>query len=649
MAEIITSKNPGHYPTGQTVTVTFPAGTRKAIVTTGDRPPVLTEILAYDTGPIPPGTTPQQRPFLAVTQDGKGNVVYDGGFPKFYNMRMCTDFEVDGNGTIIQMVFPAQRPSTRDQLTPSEQYLVNELNFIASVKKVGLGNRKILFVNNTYRGDIYNIYGSYYNPDPTHSASPGVNVYTAYGFRDTFDAVCTVGNWIPTYYDCTDAGGNINLSTEYLDQFAAVVVVTSWGVATATDTRMTEAFASNLAQYRRFGNGVAVIADHCGGNYTSLQDAIANVSEFGAGGTQLAKYYSAYFSGNVDRSPVSVGEIRRQIGGDHPLFAGMSDSELIHAGESESLVFPEDTSAYEVPIRPYTVNFNAAGTYRINVLVQLNDGTIITRNLRYVIISPSDINMVDYFNRGPGADGMTTYKQAIDYSILVNNISDELYGKIFVDNMLVGWFTTSTTGSKRVTSYSPLAGPSVPMIVKNGQRLKFIIQDPFEYEVNALINIPDSLPYWNACFSQATFLSKLKTHPYFSGVSNTNVVSDVTTFSDKVYSVSRSLGNYIYGQWWKVIGKGRPAFDTVQTYDPIRLKIYNNDTAWNTAKPTIGKVGDAVIVADTNTVYYWDDASISWIQHSYKADALFGTGRKAVNLVDNSNWIVNTTNTTKVT
>lgn len=41
-------------------------------------PPALSEYIAYDT------LTPA-NPFIAVTQDGAGNVVYDGGFPKLYN------------------------------------------------------------------------------------------------------------------------------------------------------------------------------------------------------------------------------------------------------------------------------------------------------------------------------------------------------------------------------------------------------------------------------------------------------------------------------------------------------------------------------------------------------------------------------------
>lgn len=646
MAEIIASKTPGHYPTGQSLTLTFPTGTRKVIITRDDRPPVLTEILAYDNGPITPippdpnnpGAS-VKRPFLAVTQDGKGNVVYDGGFPKFYNMQMCTSFEDPDH-----MTFPAQRPNTRAQLTPSSQYLLNELSFIASVKKVGLGNRKILFVNNTTRLMNYNLKGSHYNPDPTQAAT-GNNILVAFGFRDTFDAVCTVGNWIPTYYDMTDAGGDINLTTAYLDQFAAVVILASRECPNMNETGFSDQFALNVAQYRRFGNGVAIITDHCNDNYTSLSDALSRGAWFGAGANKITQYYMAFFSGNVDRSPISVGAIRAQSGGDHPLFAGMSDSDMIYAGGSESLTMPEDTTGIEVPTTPYTVSMNTAGTYRFNVLVQLNDGTIITRNLKYVVINPSDINILDAFGRGPGASGFTTYKQVIDYSIGQSTITDALYGQILLDSTPIGWFATSKATGNWVTSYSPLAGASVPLIVKNGQRLRFVTSDPFEYEVNALINIPDETPYYTSSASIATFITQMLSHPFYTGLTRAQMVSDITSFASKCYPLARSLGNFITGQWWKIIGKARPALAITQNLDPIRVKIYDTVAAWNTAKPTIGSVGDAVIISSTNAVYYWNDATLTWLSNPSNAATLFGTDRKAVNLVDNTNWIVQASST----
>lgn len=59
-------------------------------------PPSISKYVAYDQ------LTPP-NPFIAVTQDGRGNVVYDGGFPKFYN----SSAPVAGISASISMEFRA--------------------------------------------------------------------------------------------------------------------------------------------------------------------------------------------------------------------------------------------------------------------------------------------------------------------------------------------------------------------------------------------------------------------------------------------------------------------------------------------------------------------------------------------------------------
>lgn len=59
-------------------------------------PPSISKYVAYDNLNPP-------NPFIAVTQDGTGNVVYDGGFPKFYNSTAPTQ----GINASISMEFRA--------------------------------------------------------------------------------------------------------------------------------------------------------------------------------------------------------------------------------------------------------------------------------------------------------------------------------------------------------------------------------------------------------------------------------------------------------------------------------------------------------------------------------------------------------------
>jgi len=72
------TKEPGRYTSPQSIGWTVSDQVDFFAVSQGDLPAAISEYIAYDT------LTPP-NPFIAVTQDGTGNVVYDGGFPKFYN------------------------------------------------------------------------------------------------------------------------------------------------------------------------------------------------------------------------------------------------------------------------------------------------------------------------------------------------------------------------------------------------------------------------------------------------------------------------------------------------------------------------------------------------------------------------------------
>ncbi|QEM41958.1 hypothetical protein [Pseudomonas phage vB_PaeM_PS119XW] len=80
MAYANPDKQPGAYPSTQVVKWTFDSNvaTNGVAYSVNGLPPVVSEYIAYDS--LSPPT-----PFIAVTQDGNGNVVYDGGFPKFMN------------------------------------------------------------------------------------------------------------------------------------------------------------------------------------------------------------------------------------------------------------------------------------------------------------------------------------------------------------------------------------------------------------------------------------------------------------------------------------------------------------------------------------------------------------------------------------
>lgn len=78
MANVSLSVPPGYYLSQQTASWLLSADVDYISYTRDGPAPAISKYIAYDT------LTPA-NPFIAVTQDGNGNVVYDGGFPKFYN------------------------------------------------------------------------------------------------------------------------------------------------------------------------------------------------------------------------------------------------------------------------------------------------------------------------------------------------------------------------------------------------------------------------------------------------------------------------------------------------------------------------------------------------------------------------------------
>jgi hypothetical protein len=78
MANLALSVDPGYYLAAQNASWILDPNVDFVSFTKDGPSPAISKYIAYDTL-VPP------NPFIAVTQDGNGNVVYDGGFPKFYN------------------------------------------------------------------------------------------------------------------------------------------------------------------------------------------------------------------------------------------------------------------------------------------------------------------------------------------------------------------------------------------------------------------------------------------------------------------------------------------------------------------------------------------------------------------------------------
>lgn len=633
MSEIITSIEPGYYPTAQTLTVTFPPNTRKAIYTTSDRPPVLSEVIAYDEGPIVAGGPSVPRPFIAVTQDGRGNVIYDGGFPKFYNMRIYQ----------FKNKWP-ELPYKFVDLPPQFKYLNNGLKFCANISKYAAGNRKVLLLGDVKAGSYCTTTSQRY---PVEGVAQG-----DIGFKDSFEAIAEAGGWELTIKTSADGpGGKIDYDLDYLEQFVAVIYMSSsaYGAppANANGYSGTPRFIQAMSLYRSAGSGIILITDHANANFTSAADALARNFYFVVNANSIATNFGAYFSGNVDRKNVTVGEIRRQLAlnggpGDHPLLAGMTDNEIIAAGASESLTEVEVFTNDEVdPLQPLVVDLSTPGIHRVNILVQMEDGSILTKPMLFIIRADGDILMTDAQGRTL-ADQTVTYKAGVDYSLkLAATVSQQVTGKLEVNDILQGYFQVNNG----VATYNLLAGPGSAAKVSSGDKVTLNILAPFEYPVSTTVTIPSGVEYFESSGTPGTFLKKIRQHPYFSGVTDERTIfRDLSRFSYQHFEAAKRLGPSAPLHYWRSIGTGRLGL-TQSAYLALNLGIYADASDWTTNGPVTGLTGDAVIIANNNDVRYWDNAARLWVMHPTKAAVLFGIDRVGINKRNGTKWIVKSTNT----
>lgn len=291
--------------------------------------PTLSEYVAYDTLSPP-------NPFIAVTQDTRGNVVYDGGFPKFYNVQA----PVEG--------------SSFANLTGAFKYLYNALNFVSDKSKVNAGNKNVLILGDAVSGENYSIKG-------TETTS----------FYTSFTRLFAIAGYTPVFKDRSDYGNTLNPSAAELNGYCAILIMSS--VYTSLTGFFTADAVANIVAFREAGGGVIAVTDH-GENLTDAnQAATGSYNGFFRTANQVVAEFGAYFTGNFDRTPVNVGYLRTTYG-DHPLYSGMASSEEIAAGASESRVVVQIYPRY-APGQIPTIQMDD-GCYLVQILTVLNDGTI---------------------------------------------------------------------------------------------------------------------------------------------------------------------------------------------------------------------------------------------------------------------------------
>lgn len=400
-------------------------------------PPAISSYIAYDELEPP-------NPFIATTQDGKGNVVYDGGFPKFYNSRLSNNTGDDFDG-----------------LYASLKFLYNALNFIHNPTK----EKRVLGINDKRNGESYSIKGTNSN-----------------GFYNTVKYVSELADFQVDFIDLDDfPDGILDIRLSQLNQYSCLLV---FGTGNG---EITESSINDIVTFREQGGGLFLVTDH-GPVIERFEDAVSEAGGFFPLVNKIAVNFGAYFSGDYDRSPVNVGFLRETYG-NHPLYNGLSDDDSILAGGSESKVVVTEVETFDPSNLP-TITVDEDGLNIISFLAIMNDGRVETTRYGY--------NLGNEFLRVTNQKGnvsKTDYRYHTYFPSLTEVLTVEstdptlgtLTGVVERQGVQVGTFTVDGSTTIEWDEAQLIDG------FKNEDEFVFIVASPFHYTTTIMLNV-ETLP-----------------------------------------------------------------------------------------------------------------------------------------------------------
>lgn len=568
MANINPSITPGAYPSDRTVGWSFGPEVQAVAYTVNGLPPVLSEYIAYDQLDPP-------NPFIAVTQDGRGNVLYDGGFPKLYGGQNAT----------------AHGATTFAELTPAMKYFHNALNWCANPEAIAQYGKRVLVLGDANEGENYNIIGT-----------GGSN------FRSTVEAICRVAGYTPTYLTRSHWGSQINCTLSELTQYACVFFFSTYSpdVDCITDNAV-----QDILTYRSLGGGLIFITDH-GLVINSIENAwpVAGGSFFRTA-NKIIRNLGAWFSGDYNRTPVNVGFIRRTYG-DHPLYANISDDESIYAGGSESRVFVQ-----EYPLlNPSTVPDMdvTAGTTNIQFLLRLNDGRVETYRFIYNVAGGGSMLEFRDTDDTPVTEVDIGWDNSVTLKLEVTETGlGTVLGSIYRNTQRIGEFRYDQTLGSQDIWY---AGSSAPVQVDDGDVIRAVIEQPFTYEQT--VSIYRHQVKVEAARGGAALTGKLQAmlpqvkpqNTVYGAIEAINKVQTLPYGDQHALNV-QNLRLYMYNRFALPVVNAYAFHNPTElntfiaTYSPPTLKqIFNNwdRTLGDSYFPKgVGATGDAA-------AWYWDEA-----------------------------------------
>ena len=438
--EITYSVEPGYYLQPFSVQMVLAEAIQSIQFSVNGGAPSISKYVAYDQS-VPP------VPFIAVTQDGRGNVVYDGGFPKFYNT-----YAPAGNETFAT-------------LSASFKYFYNAMRFIENPVKVAAGNRNVLVIGDTISTSSYRVKG----------------VATS-DFNTTFNRLAAICGYTFTYKERSDwAGGLINATLSELEQYCAIIVMSSVSQTPGAPYLITPECIDAILTYRENGNGIYVITDH-GPVINDIQTAVsANRGGFFATANAIVTGFGAWFSGDYNRTPINVGFLRSTYG-DHPLYNGMTNAENIHAGGSESRVnVATFTSVSPEDVQPIQIG---QGRTTIQVAAVLDTGEIVTSRVVFWVVNFSMRVVVDGVPRNNGQIADIGVKnKAVVAADVAGTLTENASGILYHKNVNVASASFTPAGGMTLN----FSGGNNLRKFNDGDELRLAITTPFTMTVAVIV------------------------------------------------------------------------------------------------------------------------------------------------------------------
>lgn len=274
------------------------------------------------------------NPFISVVQDGRGNVFFDGGFPKYYNTYWNGQASFSVLSNQLKLLYNAFKWCAEGRSAPTK--------------------RVLLFGDKLASEGVYAVKGT----DPN-------------GFITTFQGVGGLAGYTVDVRDFLDYPQPSNIPYETMAQYDVIIFMSSWTLNPET-ARLSAQTLSNLQTYRQQGGGIMIITDH------NVFQTTAN---------EVAGLFNCSFSGNVDRHPVSVDALVATYGM-HPLWANMTGD--VYAGGSEGIV----TIPSMTPFNPATDKLTITGPGYRTIYLTISDtaGTVTTYAYSYAMNVPEPVS-----------------------------------------------------------------------------------------------------------------------------------------------------------------------------------------------------------------------------------------------------------------